>query len=369
MTREELVRGTLTEFSPFEQKCHDFLRASLDWFKQSAAAQNNGRLTAELQAEADLMENHFFADLENAIYLANRAGLTGQDRHIALYCATMHDAGRLIQTLWGDKNSEDQKNGRPHAALSAIWALGYVVVDTLRDRLWGLSEGDSRWDTFNQVSVGNVHDFFPEIIVGDEDWTCILFAISEHMYSEAVVIAATSGRPRRQRFFLEMTVDADAGSNLSHKFPDPRLTAHLMTVNGCTVEALIDSVISDDIFEYAMNNDATVKYTWITVTNENRNPADWYVAWMHHVYGVTSPGLADMLLSRGCLHAMATIVDYTHEETRYAYVAGCRQVHGASGKTRRHTIPHRVVYLRTKSSRKAAFPLSELKYPRFLSFS
>lgn len=316
MTMNEQDRAMSTEYGPFEQKCHNFLRESLDWFREEAAAQNGGQMTHELEAEADLMENHFFADLQNMIYLANREGLTGQDRNVALYCATMHDSGRLIQALWGDKNSEDQKNGRPHAALSAIWALGYPVASKLKQQLWGLPQGSPLLQTFEQISIGNAYDFFPCMVAGDEVWYCIYYAVAEHMYTKNGSNTVLSDLTSRQRFFLDLTVNADAGSNLSHKFPDPSLTAHLMTVNGHTLEELVDSVISDDIFELAMNSEATIEYTRITVTNGNRNAADWFVAWMHHVYGVTSPDVAALLLDRGCLQAMATIVEYRYEETR-----------------------------------------------------
>ncbi|MCL1839722.1 hypothetical protein FWF89_01830 [Candidatus Saccharibacteria bacterium] len=295
------------------EQCHALLDNWLDQFQEQSSTEPLE------QSKFLLMENHLRAVVDNMETLADIAEVSEEDKAIAVFIATMHDKSRLTQALIGDEDSKDQINGRPHAAMSAIQALGKGKAhEMLQDKLWGLSEDDARWETImNGVGQGIAYELFPDLTEGDETWGCLFHGISLHMYpKDGVELSDLDYLTDRERFFLDLTVNADAAANLSHKFTDPDLTEHLMIVNGHTLDELINSQISPDVLRHALEKNAPIDYKIITHDNRNQNAADWFVAWMLHVHGVTSPDVAAALLDKGSLATMAEIVDYTDADTR-----------------------------------------------------
>lgn len=229
------------------------------------------RLLAFLEKNFDIEDakvkhklSHTFFVVENSIYLANKLGLSDEDVELAKLIALFHDFGRFYEAR-DYKSFREELIKMDHASLSVK-----LLFD---DGLIREFVSDNKYDSVMRTAIG------------------------EH----SKYILDTSGMSDKEELHSKLIRDADKLDTLRSK-----IVSDIYTMANITEDDIINSVVSDNIFNDFMNEKTIL-------SSDRKTGLDIWVSYIAFIFGLYFKESLDLVREKGYVDALIDRFNYSSE--------------------------------------------------------
>ena len=208
--------------------------------------------------------SHTFFVVENSSYLGDKLGLSNEDVELAKLIALFHDFGRFYEAR-DYKSFREELIKMDHASLSVKLLFDEGLIREF--------VSDNKYDSVMRTAIG------------------------EH----SKYILDTSGMSKEEELHSKLIRDADKLDTLRSK-----IVSDIYTMANITEDDIINSIVSDNIFNDFMNEKTIL-------SSDRKTGLDIWVSYIAFIFGLYFKESLDLVREKGYVDALIDRFNYSSE--------------------------------------------------------